>query len=421
MWGAIISAVAGLASSIFGGIARKRAAKKAKKAAAEQNGWSTASNVISSVADAATSIGSMINSKNAIANQNSWNSQQAEIAREWNLDVDSTKYQRTVQDMQAAGVNPALAIDGHLSTQAASNAQAVQTESGLQSIVQLAKLAGDLKYRDQELRQEKELKSRELDIAQQNANTNANVGGATAENQRQQAEATRIANKYADEKARLTNDFLRHQIDYEKYLAEMARIDSEIKAATKDTEIAIRAQELSNMQTMQSVYLAQVKELNARTSKELSEKEYIDSNKELLGLVKTSKEMENTYDAYCLENNLPADQPLIVMTYRQADMNQQYWSSKGDYKQAAAFADVKNKIRAMTNKVASGKMTDAELTQFWVSQGRGLVGDVAKTVGLYVGAKGVTRSSGLKTYPAQNVTLPSVNFDPANIYNYKGR
>lgn len=414
MWGAIIGAVASLASSIFGGIAKRRSAKKAAKAAAAQN-------VMSSVADAATSIGSMIYSKNAIAKQNAWNAEQAQISREWNAEMDNTKYQRTVADMQAAGVNPALAIDGHLSTQATSNAQATQTESGLQSIVQLAKLVGDLKYRDQELKQEKELKSRELDIAQQNANTNANVGGATAENQRAMAEATRIANKYADEKARLTNDFLKHQIDYEKYMAEIARIDSEIKAATKDDVIAIKAQELSNMQTMQSVYEAQVTELGARTNKEISEKSYIDTNRQLLDLVKTSQEMENTYDAYCLENNLPSDQPMIVMTYRQADMNQQYWASKGDYKQAAAFADVKNKIRAMANKVASGQMTDAERTQFWISQGRGIIGDIAKTVGLYVGAKGVTRPSSLRTYPAQNVTLPSVSFDPANIYNYKGR
>lgn len=384
MWGAIIGAVASLASSIFGGIAKRRAAKKAAKAAAAQN-------VISSVADAATSIFGSIDSKNAIAKQNAWNAEQAQISREWNLDADNTKYQRTVADMQAAGVNPALAIDGHLSTQATSNAQATQTESGLNSIVALAKLAGDLKYRDQELKQNKELKERELDIAQQNADTNANVGGATAANQRAMAEATNIANKYADEKYRLANQFMQHQIDYEKYLAELTRIDSEIKAATKDDEIAIRAQELANMQTMQSVYEAQVSELSARTSKEWSEKEYTDTNRELLDLVKSAQSMRNTYDAYCLENNLPSDQPLIVMTYRQAQMNQDYWAAKGDYKQSAAFADVKNQIRKMTNRVSAGKMTDAERTQFWVSQGRGLVGDIVKGVGFFVGAKGVLK------------------------------
>ena len=145
------------------------------------------------------------------------------------------------------------------------------------------------------------------------------------------------------------------------------------------------------MQTMQSVYESQISELSARTAQEWSEKEYIDSNKELLDLVKTSQGMRNTYDSYCLEHNLPSDQPLVVMTYRQADMNQEYWENKGDYKQSARFADLKNEIRKMANKAASGKMTDRERTQFWVSQGRGLVGDITKAVGFFVGAKGVLK------------------------------
>lgn len=388
MWGAIISAVASLAGAIFGGIRKRRAARRSSK---ESGNDSMTQNIISSVVDAATTIGSSVDSKNAISRQIAWNAEQAQIARDWNMNADNTKYQRTVADMMAAGVNPALAMDGGISTQATSNVNAQQTDSGLNAIVQLAKLASDVKYRQKELQQTAELKNRELDIAQQNADTNANLGGASAANQRAQAEATEIANKYADEKYRLANQFMQHQIDYEKYLAEMARIDSEIRAATKDTEIAIKAQELANMQTMQSVYESQVSELSARTAQEWSEKEYIDSNRELLDLVKTSQSMRNSYDAYCLENNLPSDQPMIVMTYRQADMNQEYWASKGDYKQAVVFADVKNEIRKMLNKAASGKMTDSERTKFWVSQGRGLVGDITKAVGFFVGAKGVLK------------------------------
>lgn len=387
MWGAIISAVASLAGAIFGGIRKRREARRSGK----QSGNDVTQNVISSVADAVTSIGSSIDSKNAILRQNAWNAEQAQLARDWNMNADNTKYQRTVADMMAAGVNPALAMDGGISTQATSNANAQQTDSGINAIVQLAKLASDVKYRQKELEQTAQLKNRELDIAQQNADTNANLGGASAANQRAQAKATEIANKYADEKYRLANDLLTHQIDYEKYLAEMARIDAEIKEATKDTEIAIRAQELANMQTMQSVYEAQINELSARTAQEWSEKEYIDSNKELLELVKSAQSMKNTYDSYCLEHNLPSDQPMIVMTYRQADMNQEYWESKGDYKQSAQFADLKNEIRKMANKAASGKMTDRERTQFWVSQGRGLIGDLTKAVGFFVGAKGVLK------------------------------
>ena len=56
--------------------------------------------------------------------QNEFNADQAQINREWNAQMDSTKYQRTVADMQAAGVNPALAMNGGVTTQAASNSAA---------------------------------------------------------------------------------------------------------------------------------------------------------------------------------------------------------------------------------------------------------------------------------------------------------
>lgn len=59
-----------------------------------------------------------------MAYQNKFNARQAQIAREWNEEMDSTKYQRTVADMKAAGVNPALAMDGGVTTQAGSNATA---------------------------------------------------------------------------------------------------------------------------------------------------------------------------------------------------------------------------------------------------------------------------------------------------------
>lgn len=75
--------------------------------------------------------------------QNQFNAEQAQIAREYNQQMDNTKYQRQVADMQAAGVNPALAMHGGVSTQATSNAQAqganVPTPSfDLSSVIQLA-------------------------------------------------------------------------------------------------------------------------------------------------------------------------------------------------------------------------------------------------------------------------------------------
>ena len=72
---------------------------------------------IGSALDAGINFGMM-------AYQNKFNAQQAQIARNFNKEMDSTKYQRTVSDMKAAGVNPALAMNGGITTQAGSNATA---------------------------------------------------------------------------------------------------------------------------------------------------------------------------------------------------------------------------------------------------------------------------------------------------------
>ena len=66
---------------------------------------------------------------------------------------------------------------------------------------------------------------------------------------------------------------------------------------------------------------------------------------------------------------------------------------KGDNEEANYYRELKYRIREMCNKAASGKMTDAEKTRFWVHEGRGAIGDVAKGVGFYIGAKNVKKMS----------------------------
>lgn len=75
------------------------------------------------------------------------NAQEAQKARDWNLQVDNTKYQRQVTDMQKAGINPALAMNGGVTTQATSNAtgNASTQQSPIMAIQDFATLAAALK------------------------------------------------------------------------------------------------------------------------------------------------------------------------------------------------------------------------------------------------------------------------------------
>lgn len=70
---------------------------------------------------------------------NAFTAQQAQLNRDWQTQMDNTKYQRTVADMQAAGVNPALAMsNGAGSTPSGSAGSSVAPGSGsLSDIIQL--------------------------------------------------------------------------------------------------------------------------------------------------------------------------------------------------------------------------------------------------------------------------------------------
>lgn len=106
--------------------------------------------------------------------QNIFNKYEAERAREWNQQMDSTKYQRTVADMQAAGVNPALAMQGGVTTQASSNATASAANVGpaqidLSQVAQLAMQSQALKIQDKLANAEVRLKNADADLKEKDA------------------------------------------------------------------------------------------------------------------------------------------------------------------------------------------------------------------------------------------------------------
>lgn len=107
--------------------------------------------------------------------QNIFNKYEAQRAREWNQQMDSTKYQRTVADMQAAGVNPALAMQGGVTTQAASNATASAANVGpaqidLSQVAQLAMQSKQLQIQDKLADAEIRVKNADADLKEKDAN-----------------------------------------------------------------------------------------------------------------------------------------------------------------------------------------------------------------------------------------------------------
>lgn len=115
-----------------------------KKTKSNNNMWGAIIGAaVSAVAAIASAASNRKFQKKTMREQNEFNSNEAQITREWNQQMDNTKYQRQVADMQAAGVNPALAMNGGVTTQATSNATA-SSGSGipggldLSSVMQMA-------------------------------------------------------------------------------------------------------------------------------------------------------------------------------------------------------------------------------------------------------------------------------------------
>lgn len=161
--------------------------------------------------------------------QNEFNADQAQVNREWNAQMDSTKYQRTVADMQAAGVNPALAMNGGVTTQAASNSAASASSTpllDLSSVVQMAMQAKQLRIQEKMADADISLKKADVRVKNADADLKEKDAGVRDEYNQLMLEGQRIA-----------NDLSVEQINVAR--ANIARMDSEIallkkQAATED-------------------------------------------------------------------------------------------------------------------------------------------------------------------------------------------
>ena len=153
--------------------------------------------------------------------QNIFNKYEAQRAREWNQQMDSTKYQRTVADMRAAGVNPALAMQGGVTTQASSNAtaQAANVPAPQLDLSQVAQLA----------LQEKQLRIQEKLVDAQARKANAEAGLSEID---QQYRAS--YNEILQNGMKLSNSLTAQNI--EQVRANIGKIDQEVELLKKQAK-----------------------------------------------------------------------------------------------------------------------------------------------------------------------------------------
>ena len=183
--------------------------------------------------------------------QNIFNQYEAQRAREWNQQVDSTKYQRTVADMRAAGVNPALAMSGGVSTQASSSAQAqgANVETPLLDLSQVAQLA---------------MQSRQLSIQNKLANADIRVKNAEADLKEKDAKVRDDYNDLLMKGMKMSQQLTDAQISQIK--ANISKIGEEVEllkkqAATEEERRLLTAAETSLRKAMERKTDQEIKNL----------------------------------------------------------------------------------------------------------------------------------------------------------------
>lgn len=185
--------------------------------------------------------------------QNQFNAEQAEISRQFNLEQDSTKYQRSVADMQNAGLNPALAYGG-VSSSASSNVSAsgnVSLVGSSSSPANLQAFAGI-----QKLIKENEL----IDAQKRNVDADTN---------KKEAETVGLTtdNEYRDEFNRLRNEGLNYSnslttLEIENVYRQKYKIEAEIDKLIAETKTESTKQNLNVASTaLQSISVDKIASL----------------------------------------------------------------------------------------------------------------------------------------------------------------
>lgn len=226
--------------------------------------------------------------------QNEFNAEQAQIAREHNQQMDDTKYQRQVADMQAAGVNPALAMQGGVSTQAGSNAVAqgasvASPSFDLSSVVQLAlqskQLSIQKKLADAEIR----VKNADADLKEKDAGVRDEYNSIMLEGMKKSNELSveQIAQIRANvDKIFEEVELLRKQAATEEERRLLTAAEASLrKALTDKTEQEIKNlaallpfdQALKSAQTEQAKASAAAQLMRAAYDKKLIDGGYIES------------------------------------------------------------------------------------------------------------------------------------------------
>lgn len=216
----------------------------------------------------------------------------------------------------------------------------------------------------------------------------------------------------------LDRQLKRGQIKEQTWKIQTAALDYAFQSESYQDRLDAIALSNENLRATHYLIEAQTSETWTRNSMEDQNRLLLKVNTELTEFLKTQEALNTDTRQYAQDNDLPYDQPVVVMTHQKlndalAKAMIAKASAKTDEDRKKASKDVATFTKALADievscqKMAQGKMSQAEKTKYITDVVQRVIGDVVKTGAAYAFARNAGAGN-MRTTTTINTKIPTV-------------